>query len=90
MYIQVNRSQGDAAKNSIAAYYAGSGKANDVLKTATKNAAIACGVDRFTGVIKEKMLADIVAFDGDIERDFTKVLYKIKLVMKEGEIHLLK
>jgi imidazolonepropionase-like amidohydrolase len=37
-------------------------KANEVLKTATKNAAIACGVDRFTGVIKEGMTADIVAF----------------------------
>jgi imidazolonepropionase-like amidohydrolase len=54
MYIQVDKSQGDAAKNSIEAYYVGSGKANDVLKTATKNAAIACGVDRFTGVIRKK------------------------------------
>ena len=88
MYIQAPRSQGDAAKNSMEAYYEGCGKANDVLKTATKNAAIACGVDGFTGVIREKMAADIVAFDGDIEKDFKNVLYKIKLVMKDGEIYL--
>lgn len=90
MYIEVKRTQGDAAKNSMEAYYTGNGKANDILKTATKNAAIACGVDGFTGVIKEKMTADIVAFDGDIEKDFKNVLYKMKLVMKEGEIYLQK
>jgi imidazolonepropionase-like amidohydrolase len=88
MYIATPRSQGDAAKNSMEAYYAGNGKANDILKTATKNAAIACGVDRITGVLKEKMRADIVVFDGDIERDFKNVLYKIKFVMKEGEIYV--
>ena len=88
MYIQVKGSQGDAAKNSMEAYYEGCGKAGEVLKTATRNAAIACGVDWFTGVIKEKMTADIIAFDGDIEKDFKNVLYKIKFVMKDGEVLL--
>ena len=88
MYLQVKRTQGDASKNTMEAYYEGCGKANDVLKTATKNAAIACGIDRFTGVIKEKMNADIVAFEGDIEKDFKAVLYKVKFVMKDGVIYV--
>ena len=88
MYIYTPKSQGDAAKNSMEAYYMGCGKANEVLKTATKNAAIACGVDKLTGVIKENMAADIMAFDGDMEKDFVSSLYKVKFVMKDGEIYV--
>lgn len=88
MYIYTPKPQGVVAKNSMEAYYVGCGKANEVLKTATKNAAIACGVDQFTGVIKENMAADIVAFDGDIEKNFISSLYKVKFVMKDGEIFL--
>jgi imidazolonepropionase-like amidohydrolase len=88
MYIHTKKPQGVEAKSSMEAYYVGCGKANEVLKTATKNAAIACGVDRFTGVIKEGMTADIVAFDGDMEKDFINTLYKVKFVMKDGEIYL--
>jgi imidazolonepropionase-like amidohydrolase len=88
MYIYTERPQGVAAKNSMEAYYVGCGKANEVLKTATKNAAIACGVDDRVGVIKENMRADIVAFEGDMEKTFISSLYKIKFVMKNGEIIL--
>ena len=88
MYIYTPKPQGLVAKNSMEAYFVGCGKANEVLRTATRNAAIACGVDRFTGVIKEKMTADIVAFDGDMEKDFISSLYKVKFVMKDGEIFL--
>jgi len=34
------------------------------------------------------MAADIVAFDGDIEKDFISSLYKVKFVMKDGEIYV--
>lgn len=90
MYIYTPKPQGEVAKNSMEAYYVGCGKANEVLKTATKNAAIACGVDRFTGEIKENMNADIVVFDGDLETDFVSSLYKVKLVMKDGVIYFSK
>jgi len=86
MYIYTEHPQGVAAKNSMEAYYVGCAKANEVLKTATKNAAIACGLDRRVGVIKEDMKADIVAFDGDMEKTFTTSLYKMKFIMKNGEI----
>ena len=86
MYLFTKRPQGEAAKNSIESYYVASGKANEVLKTATINAAKACGVGQITGILKENMMADLVIFDGDIEKDFVKTLFKVKLVMKEGEI----
>jgi imidazolonepropionase-like amidohydrolase len=88
MYIYTPKPQGDVAKNSMEAYYVGCGKANEVLKTATKNAAIACGIDKFAGVIRENMTADIVAFDGDLEKDFIPTLYKVKFVMKDGDIYV--
>lgn len=87
MYIY-SRSQGDAAKSSIAFYFNAWNKPADVLKTATKNAAIACGIDWFTGTIKENMSADIVAFDGDMEKDFKRSLQQVKFVMKEGQIYV--
>lgn len=89
MYIYTPKPQGTAAKNSIESYYEACGRANDVLRTATKNAAIACGVSDYTGVLKEKMNADIVIFDGDMEKDFVRSLYQVKMVMKDGEIFLL-
>lgn len=88
MYLYTKQPQGDAAKSSIESYFNASKKTGDVLKTATKNAAIACGVDGYTGVIREKMSADIVAFEGDMEKDFIKSLRQVKFVMKEGQIYL--
>ncbi len=88
MYLFNKIPQGQAAKNTLDTYFEACNNPADVLKTATKNAAIACGVDRFTGVIKENMTADIVAFDGDLEKDFKKALYKVKFVMKEGQIYV--
>ncbi len=88
MYLFNKTSQGDAAKNTLDTYFGATKNPAAVLKTATKNAAIACGVDEFTGVLKEKMTADIVVFDGDLEKDFIKTLYKVKLVMKEGKIYV--
>ena len=88
MYLYTKQPQGDAAKSSIESYFNACKKTGDVLKTATKNAAIACGVDGYTGVIREKMTADIVAFEGDMEKDFIKSLRQVKFVMKEGQIYL--
>jgi imidazolonepropionase-like amidohydrolase len=88
MYLFNKIPQGQAAKNTLDTYFEACNNPADVLKTATRNAAIACGVDRFTGVIKENMTADIVAFDGDLEKDFKKTLYKVKFVMKEGQIYV--
>jgi imidazolonepropionase-like amidohydrolase len=88
MYAYTTKPQAVAAMNTVEAYYAGVRKANDVLRTATRNAAVACGLEKVTGIIKENYAADIVAFDGDLEKDFVKGIYKVKFIMKEGEIFL--
>jgi imidazolonepropionase-like amidohydrolase len=89
MYLVTPQPQGDAAKNTLEAIYQAIGsKAADALQAATRNAARACGVEGFTGIIKENMRADIVAFDGDLEKDFQQTLYKVKFVMKDGEIYI--
>ncbi|MGN6435732.1 MAG: amidohydrolase family protein [Agriterribacter sp.] len=87
MYLFTGQGQGNTAKASIEAYYNAYPKANDILQTATKNAAIACGVQNITGTIKEKMRADIVAFEGDMENHFIQSLRQVKFVMKDGEIY---
>lgn len=88
MYLFNKIPQGEAAKNTLDTYFEACKNPADVLRTATKNAAIACGISEFTGVVKEKMMADIVVFEGDLEKDFIQSLYKVKLVMKEGRIYL--
>ncbi|MEN9571558.1 MAG: hypothetical protein RL172_2789 [Bacteroidota bacterium] len=85
MYIY-SKNPGLAAKGTLLFFYEAWTKPADVLKSATLNAAIACGIDRYTGVIKEKMSADIVVFEGDLEKDFKTSVQQVKLVMKAGEI----
>jgi len=86
MYLFNKIPQGEAAKNTLDTYFEACHNPAEVLKTATLNAAIACGVEGFTGIIKENMAADIVAFEGDLEKDFLTSLYKVKMVMKNGVI----
>jgi imidazolonepropionase-like amidohydrolase len=56
------------------------------LKTATLNAAKALGKTDQIGVIKANANADIAVFDGDLEMNFKTVLFKVKLVIKDGSI----
>ena len=58
--------------------------ANEALKSATINAADLCGVDD-RGAIREGMLADIIAFDGDPLEDI-EATGRVVFVMKGGEV----
>lgn len=87
MYLFNKIPQGEAAKNTLDTYFEACNNPAEVLKTATLNAAIACGVESFTGVIRENMTADIVAFEGDLEKDFIKSIYNVKFVMKDGQVY---
>lgn len=58
----------------------------DVLKTATANAAIALEMKDQIGVIKENAFADLAVFEGDLKKDFKKSLFQVKMVMKDGKI----
>ncbi|MET0244988.1 MAG: amidohydrolase family protein, partial [Flavitalea sp.] len=86
MYIDLEQSQGDGAKQSIVAYFESGLTAAESLRTATWNAAAALGKTGQYGALKEKHAADLVIFNGDLEKDFKKVLFQVKSVMKDGVV----
>jgi imidazolonepropionase-like amidohydrolase len=60
----------------------------EAIVTATKNAAEAVRLDKDLGTIEKGKLADILAIDGNPDRDITVLQKKanIKMVMKEGNV----
>lgn len=85
-YMDLGQPRGELAKYSVSGYFDAGLSAADVLKTATYNAAIALGMQGQIGVLKENAKADISVFNGDMEKDFKKVLFDVKMVMKNGVI----
>jgi len=89
-YIDLNIPRGDYAKQTIWGYADAGLSAEDVLQTATSNAADALGMKDQIGTIKENAFADIVVFEGNMKTDFKKSLYEVKMVMKNGSVELMK
>lgn len=88
LYLYTPRTIGLEAKNTLVSYAEAGLPVSDVLQIGTYNGALAVGKQTMFGVLKEGALADIVAFDGDLEKDFANVLYhKIYFVMKDGVIY---
>ncbi|SKC09377.1 amidohydrolase family protein [Dyadobacter psychrophilus] len=85
-YMDFNLPRGELAKYSVSGYFDAGLSAADVLKTATYNAAIALGMQGQIGVLKENAKADISVFNGDMQMDFKKALFDVKMVMKNGEV----
>jgi imidazolonepropionase-like amidohydrolase len=85
-YADFNLPRGETAKYTISGYFDAGLSAADVLKTATYNAAIALGMEGQIGVIKANAMADISVFNGDMEKDFKKSLFDVKMVMKNGVV----
>ncbi|WP_439484353.1 amidohydrolase family protein [Cyclobacterium plantarum] len=70
--------------------YADSGLSpEEVLQTATINAGTALGMKDQLGVLKENSFADIVVFDGDMQKDIKKSLFAVRMVMKNGKIEVM-
>ena len=58
-----------------------------VLQAATINDAKLLGMEGKIGVIKQGAFADIIAIDGDPEKDFVGSIERVKFVMKEGRVY---
>lgn len=76
--------RGKGAVGVILAYHEAGIPVSEVLQYATYNAAKALGVADRIGTIKKGMKADIVFFNGDLENDFSKALFDVQLVIKNG------
>ncbi|WP_162915433.1 amidohydrolase family protein [Paraflavitalea soli] len=85
-YFDLRISRGDDAKQTLAAYFEEGMPAADVLKTATWNAALILGRKNDIGVLRPGAKADIVVFNGDLETNFKKVLFDVRLVIKDGKV----
>ncbi|WP_276484024.1 amidohydrolase family protein [Paraflavitalea pollutisoli] len=85
-YFELKKSRGDQAKDMLAAYFDEGLSPADVLRTATWNAAQALGRGGQLGVIKPGVIADIVVFNGDLEKAFKQVLFEVQTVIKDGKI----
>jgi imidazolonepropionase-like amidohydrolase len=86
-YIDMGVPQGKAAIRNLFAYRGSGMTAVQVLQAATINDARLFGMENRLGVIKAGALADIIAVEGDPERDFN-ALEKVRFVMKEGTVYL--
>jgi len=82
-YLDLRRPQGPSAKRVLHAYRSSGMTAAQVLQAATINDARLLGMENRIGVIKPGAEADIIAVDGDPERDFSAI-DRIHFVMKGG------
>lgn len=86
-YLDLNMPRGEYAKDVLVAYYESGVSPADVMAFATRNAAKILWAENRIGVVKKDSYADLVVFQGDLEKDFKKVLYNIRLVMKGGTVY---
>ena len=84
-YIDMGVPQGQAAKHNLLAYLYTGMTPVQVLQAATINDAKLLGMEGKIGVIKQGAFADIIAIDGDPEKDF-KSIERVSFVMKEGKV----
>ncbi|MCF2505307.1 amidohydrolase family protein [Dyadobacter sp. CY107] len=85
-YVGFDMPRGEQATHTVAGYLDAGLSPADVLKTATFNGSVALGMQGQIGVLKENAMADIVVFNGDMQKDFKKSLFNVKMVMKNGVV----
>ena len=87
-YLDLKMPQGQAAKNILVAYEEEGMKPFDILRSSTHLSAKFMNKENELGAIKEGLYADIIAVKGDIEKDFSKSIFNLVFVMKDGEIYV--
>lgn len=86
-YLDLKWPQGTAARRNLFAYRGAGMTAVQVLQAATINDAKLLGMEGKLGVIKAGALADLVAVEGDPERDFSAI-ERVRFVMKGGTVYV--
>ena len=85
-YIDLDMPQGQGAKTVLYAYAECGMSVPEVLKTTSINAARNLRLADRIGVIKPGAFADIIAVEGDLEKDI-RVLDAVRFVMKDGVVY---
>jgi imidazolonepropionase-like amidohydrolase len=85
-YNETDDPVGKQAKDMLVAYTEAGVKVADVLRFATYNSSQILGMEGVIGVLKKGAKADISIFGGDLEQDFLKSLYDVRLVIKNGVV----
>ena len=58
----------------------------EALQTATLNAAKAIGQEGRLGIIKQGVKANLVIFNGNLQKDFRNALFNVYMVIKDGKV----
>jgi imidazolonepropionase-like amidohydrolase len=87
-YLNFGMPQGEAAKNILLAYQEEGMMPLQILRSSTYLSAEFMDMSNQIGVIKKGAFADIIAVEGDIEKDFSNAMFNITFVMKDGEIYV--
>jgi imidazolonepropionase-like amidohydrolase len=85
-YFDLPVSRGDAAKEMLIAYVEEGLTIEESLQTATLNAAKAIGQEGKLGIIKQGVKANLVIFEGNLQKDFRNALFNVYMVIKDGKI----
>jgi imidazolonepropionase-like amidohydrolase len=85
-YFDLPISRGDAAKEMLVAYVEEGLTVEESLQAATINAAKAIGQEGKFGVIKQGVKANLVIFDGNLQKDFRNTLFNVYMVVKDGKV----
>ncbi len=89
-YFSLGVDRGEWAKQTLRGYTDAGLSPEDVLQSATTNAAKILRRSGELGVLKADALADLVVFNGDMKKQFSQALGDVALVMKDGRIEFQK
>ena len=85
-YFDMPLSRGDMAKETLIAYVEEGLSVEESLQTATLNAAKAIGQEGKLGIIKDGVKANLVVFDGNLQKNFRDALFNVYMVIKDGKV----
>nr|WP_295933754.1 amidohydrolase family protein [uncultured Dyadobacter sp.] len=85
-YSETGQPMGDQAKDVLVALNETGASPADVLRFATYNPAQILNMQGRVGTLKKGALADISVFEGNLEENFSKSLFHVRLVLKGGNV----